>query len=105
MKLIPNVGNDRVIDELRACLAAKSSLDIASSALSLFAFAEMRELLEAVDQCRIVLPASDDGQSDLLGNSGDRPFRNRLVARWLAKECRDWIDRKVDVREVSGSLP
>lgn len=105
MKLIPNVGNDRVIDELRARLAANSSLDIASSALSLFAFAEMREVLEAVELCRIVLPASDDSQLNLLGSGSDRPFRNRLVARWLAKECRDWISRKCDVREVSGSLP
>ncbi len=81
MKLIPNAGNDRVIDELRTRLAGDSTLDVASSAFSLFAYAEMRELLETVDRCRIVLPTCDDGELKLLGSERDRPFRNRLMAR------------------------
>ena len=105
MKLIPNAGNDRVIDELRARLAGDSTLDIASSAFSLFAFAEIRGLLETLDRCRFVLPACDVGELKHLGSERDRPFRNRLMARWLARKCGDWISRKVDVREVPGSLP
>ena len=81
MKLIPNAGNDRVIDELRARLAGDSTLDIASSAFSLFAFAEIRGLLETLDRCRFVLPACDVGELKLLGSERDRPFRNRLMAR------------------------
>lgn len=46
MKLIKNTGNDRVDDELRACLVPQSSLDIASPAFSLFAYAEVRALSE-----------------------------------------------------------
>ena len=40
MKIIKNSGNERVIDELRKCLVAQSTLDIASPSFSLFAFGE-----------------------------------------------------------------
>ena len=68
MKLIKNTGSDRVIDELRQTLAPPSSLDLASPAFSLFAFAELRDLLEKLDACRVVLPATNWG----------RPWTDRL---------------------------
>ena len=43
MKLIKKAGSDRVIDELRRLLAARSGLDILTPAFSLFAFGELRE--------------------------------------------------------------
>ena len=105
MKLIPNVGNDRVIDELRNCLGENSELDLATPAFSLFAFAETRELLERVRRCRMVLPGGEKAELGLLGSEGDRPFRNRLNARWLARKCREWIEKRVEVRQVPGPLP
>jgi superfamily II DNA or RNA helicase len=104
MRLIANVGNDRVIDELRNCLTEHSRLDIATSAFSLFAFSEARELFQRLDCCRMVLPAGDNGALQLLGGDGDRPARNRLATRWLAKKCRAWVDAKVDVRETPSPL-
>jgi len=59
MRLIKNTGSDRVIDELRQTLAPSSSLDLASPAFSLFAFAELREVLEKLDACRVVLPETN----------------------------------------------
>jgi len=64
MKLIRNTGRDRVIDELRQTLASPSSLDIASPAFSLFAFSELRDLLEKLESCRVVLPACNGDQLD-----------------------------------------
>lgn len=49
MRLIRNTGSDRVIDELSHILASKSSLDVVSPAFSLFAFAELRQLLEKLE--------------------------------------------------------
>ena len=40
MKLIKNSGGDRVVDELRQCLAPNGTLDLATPAFSLFAFAD-----------------------------------------------------------------
>ncbi len=105
MKLIKNTGSDRVIDELRQILAPKSSLDLASPAFSLFAFAELRDLLEKLDGCRVVLPATNDGELGLTGSDTDRAFRNRLQLRWLARECAAWIKKKVDLRAAPSLLP
>jgi superfamily II DNA or RNA helicase len=105
MKLIKNTGSDRVIDELRRALAPPSSLDLASSSFSLFAFAELRDLLEKLDACRVVLPATSGGELGLTGSDADRSFRNRLELRWLARECGTWISRKAEVRGASALLP
>ncbi len=105
MKLIKNGGNERVIDELRKCLAAQSALDIASPAFSLFAFGEVRELLKNLAKCRIVLPETKAGGLALLGTESDRPFRNRLHTRWLARHCAEWIEKKAEVKRAPGTIP
>lgn len=105
MKLIPNIGSDRVIDELRRCLTAQSSLDIASSAFSLFAYGETKDCLEKLQSCRIVLPGDSESDLGLLGTASDRPFRNRLSVPWLAQKCRDWLNSKVEIREAPSALP
>jgi hypothetical protein len=105
MKLIKNTGPDRVIDELRAALVPPSSLGLASSQFSLFAFAEMREWLEKLHDCRMVLPSASGEELGLIGTDADRTFRNRLQLRWLARECSSWIKRKVELRLAPGKLP
>ncbi len=105
MRLIKNSGNDRVIDELRQCLLAKSSLDIASPEFSLFAFAELQDLLAGVGNARLALPSPDRNDWAMLGNESDRAFRNRLQIRWLAKQCAEWIAKKAEVKQASSSIP
>ncbi len=105
MKIIKNTGNDRVIDELRTCLVPQSSLDIASPAFSLFAYAEVRALFEKIVQCRIVIPVAKDDDLGLLGSESDRPFRNQLQTRWLARHCSEWILKKAEVRGAPTYLP
>jgi len=105
MKLIRNTGSERVIDELRKCLAGQSALDVASPAFSLFAFGEVRELLSKLDKCRLVLPASEAGDLGLLGSASDRSFRNRLQTRSLAKQCAEWIEKKAEIKRVPGIIP
>lgn len=105
MKLIPNVGNNRVIDELRNCLGDNSDLDLATPSFSLFAFAETQEALAHIRQCRMVLPSGEITDLGLLGSEWDRAFRNRLTARSLARRCQEWIEKQVDVRRAPGLLP
>jgi len=105
MKLVKNTGSDRVIDELRRSLVAPSCLDFASSEFSLFAYAELRDLLDKLDACRIVLPNAESEELGLTGSNADRAFRNRLQLRWLARECGTWIRRKAELRIAPGRLP
>jgi hypothetical protein len=105
MKLIKNTGNDRVVDELRTCLVPQSNLDIASPSFSLFAFAELRSLFEKLDRCRLVIPSAEGTDLGLLGSESDRPLRNRLQIRWLARQCGEWILKKTEVRGAPSILP
>jgi hypothetical protein len=105
MKLVKNTGADRVIDELRRSLVPPSTLDLASPNFSLFAFAELRDLLEKLDACRIVLPRTEGEELGLTGSEGDRAFRNRLQLRGLAHDCSAWIRKKSELRFAPGRLP
>lgn len=105
MKLIKNTGNDRVIDELQKVLAPQSSLDFASPTFSLFAYSALRDMLEKLDSCRVVIPHNADGELGFTGSETDRAFRNRLQLHWLAKECAKWVNKKVEVRGAPSMLP
>jgi hypothetical protein len=105
MKIIKNSGNERVIDELRKCLIAQSTLDIASPSFSLFAFGEIREFLQKLDKCRIVLPDAKAGELGIVDSLSDRSFRNRLQTRWLAKQCFEWVEKTAEIKRVPGIIP
>jgi hypothetical protein len=105
MKLINNTSTNRVIDILRQTVQYGASLDIASPVLSLFAFLELRELLNHAEDSRLILPLDADGDLMLLGSGADRAARNRLQVRWLARECAKWIREKTEVRGAAGLLP
>jgi hypothetical protein len=80
MKLIRNVGADRVIDWLGPQLITGRRCDLVSSALSLFAFAELLPGLAALERCCFILPPPGSDLA-LLGTAADRAARNRLQRR------------------------
>jgi hypothetical protein len=105
MRLISNSGNDRVLDALRRALPGAGHLDVVSPEFSLLAFSELRNTLEGLSKCRIVLPGDKNSDIRLLGGDADRVFRNRLQARSLARACVAWLKAKVEVRGSPGPLP
>jgi hypothetical protein len=105
MKLIKNSGSDRVIDELRRSLMQKGNLDVASPAFSLFAFAELQELLVRLAKCRLVIPDILTNDLALLGTDADRAYRNRLQVRGLAQRCAAWVESSVEVKNAPGMIP
>jgi SNF2 family DNA or RNA helicase len=105
VKLISNSGTDRVIDWLGKAVDLGGSLDVASPAVSVFAFAAATGALGAVSRPRIVLPALD-GQPNLLGSVADRAARNSLQSRSLAKRFAEWlITKDAEVRTAGGPVP
>jgi hypothetical protein len=105
MKLIKNVGNERVVDELNRNISKDAVLDLASSTFSLMAFGEILRALEQLKSCRLVLPSYPGSDLALLGHDEDRAFRNRLNAPWLARRCSEWLSKVADVRFVPSPLP
>lgn len=104
MKLLRNVGTDRVVDVLRPLIRMNSQIDLISSSFSLFAFRELRDELSGVERVRLVLP-DEDNPLHLLGGSSDRASRNQLQLRWLATSCAEWFKTKVQLRRVRGPVP
>jgi hypothetical protein len=70
MRIIKNIGTDRVYDELRSSLTPPALLNLASPVFSLFAYAELRDLLEKLGGCRVVLQGNDND----LGLTGNCSF-------------------------------
>ncbi len=124
MRLIKNVGADRVLDHLRPQLPAGARVDVATDGLSLFAFDELARLMAAAGPTRLLLSSTapkprprvpgfdsppavdpDPHASGLLGDDLDRERRNALRARGLAADLLQWLEAAVDVRAVPGKLP
>ena len=105
MKLLKNQGTDRVIDELRASLAAGGSLDAATPDFSLFAFGELREVLRRLAGSRLIVPLQQPNAQSLLGSDADRGSRNQLSAHKLSRDLADWLRKAVEVKGAPGQLP
>lgn len=103
MKLLKNYGTERLVDELNGFVRPGATLDICSPALSLFAFDELRATLKLASACRLITTAPKVGSS-LLGTDADRVFRNRLQARWLAREAAAWC-ASIALRETAAPMP
>jgi hypothetical protein len=104
MKLVPNLGADRVIDLMRPHLKPGNQLGCVTPSFSLFAFAELQAAIAKLDRVLLILPPDDDAL-DLLGAQGDRTHRNKLQARWLANQCAQWLAGQVDLRRAHGCVP
>jgi hypothetical protein len=104
LRLVPNTGNDRVIDLVRPLISGGHQLDVVSGALSIFACGELLGGEGLPPTCRLVLPRDLDG-SALVGAAADRAPRNRLRARWLAAKLRALIERHAEVRLAKNGVP
>ena len=104
MRIVSNIGTDRVFDLIRPWLRAGNQIDVASDSLSLQAFGELAEKLTQIAKARIILPP-DNAALGLHGTDSDRAARNRLQGRWLAKLCADWVNSKAEVRRADQPIP
>ncbi len=102
MRILPNIGNERVVDSLQSCGSKDASFSMATTEFSLFAFSEMRDWLAKLRTCRIVLPEGAD--LGLLGSEDDRTRRNALNAASLASACHAWMEKNAMVRTAAASL-
>ncbi|MBF0247210.1 MAG: DEAD/DEAH box helicase family protein [Alphaproteobacteria bacterium] len=105
MRIVTNTGNDRVFDVLASHLERGASASIASADFSLFAYDQLRRQVDGLKNCRIVVPSPSVAEAALTGADFDRPSRNLLQLRWLARSCADWLCRKVELRYAPKSLP
>lgn len=112
MKVINNV-TDTVRDDLETTIQAGSRLSIAAACFSIYAYQELRKQLDSVEQVRFIFtsptfvqertPKSQrefyiprlSRECSLYGTEFEIKLRNELTQRAIAKECADWIRKKV----------
>ena len=104
MKILLNAGTDRVVDAVRPALRAGGRLDLATPALSLFAFAELAHELAMAGPARVVLPAPGTDLA-FLGSDADRAARNRLGTHALARRAAAWLAASAEIRRAAGPVP
>ena len=105
--------SQRVIDDLKVTLQHGSKVSIAAASFSIYAFEALQEELEKVDELRFVFTSPTfykaqpkkqkrefyipklNRERTLYGSDFEIKLRNNLTQRAIAKECADWIRRKV----------
>ena len=112
MKVINNV-TETVRDDLSETLRKGSRLSIAAACFSIYAYQELRKQLDSVEQVRFIFTSPTFVQEktpktkrefyiprlsrerSLYGTEFEIKLRNELTQRAIAKECADWIRKKV----------
>ncbi|NKS22296.1 DEAD/DEAH box helicase family protein [Rhodococcus hoagii] len=127
MRIIDNI-NELLGDDLKSEITPGSKVRIAASTFSIFAFEALRKELEQVEELEFIftspsfvtstatdripkerreffIPQARGGESSLYSSEFEIRLRNKLTQRAIAKECADWVRRKVTFRSNSTGNP
>ena len=118
-KIINNVS-ERVVDDLKTRLAAGSRLSVAAASFSIYAFEALKKELEGIEELRFIFTSPTfvaekvkkekreffipklNRERNLYGTDFEVKLRNKLSQKAIAKECAEWIRRKVMFRSNSS---
>ena len=122
MKVIDNI-NLLLKDELIDCIKKGSKMSIAASCFSMYAYNELKKQLDSIEELRFIFTSPTfvkesakkekrefyiprmDREAGLYGTEFEIKLRNELTQKAVAKECADWIRKKVKFRSnISGDV-
>lgn len=111
VKIFDNI-NDIVRDDMISTINKGSKISIAAACFSIYAYKELKEQLEQIDECRFIFTAPTfikektekqkrefyiprlNRETSLYGTEFELKLRNEMNQKAIAKECADWIKRK-----------
>lgn len=112
MEFIDNV-NKTLKDDMTSTLRSGSKVAIAASCFSIYAFQELKEQLSDISELRFIFTSPSfitekadkqkrefyiprlNRERDLYGSEFEIKLRNELSLKAVAKECAEWIRKKV----------
>ncbi|MDN5559733.1 MAG: SNF2-related protein, partial [Ruaniaceae bacterium] len=125
MRIINNVS-DLLGDDLKTAIEPGAKVRIAASTFSIFAFEALRKELEQVSELEFIFTSPSfvtekvtdklrkerreffipgHAESNLASSEFEVRLRNKLTQRAIARECADWVRRKVTFRSNSSGNP
>ncbi len=111
MKIFDNI-TDIVRDDLKKTIKLGSKVSIAAACFSMYAYKELKNQLEQVDEFRFIFTSPTfvqeraekqrrefyiprlSRETSLYGTEFEIKLRNEMTQRAVARECADWIRRK-----------
>lgn len=122
MKLIDNV-NTRLIDDLKQTIAKGSRLHIAGASFSIYAYEALKKELNQIDELQFIFSSPTFieenlkkdarqfyiphiyNEADLCGGDFELRLKNQLNQRAIAKECAEWVKKKVTFKSNKNRTP
>ena len=120
MELIDNV-NKTLAQDLKQNIKINSKVSIAASCFSIYAYQELKEQLENIDELRFIFTSPTfntekakkekrefyipklNRERSLYGTEFEIKLRNELSQKAIAKECAEWIKNKVTFKTNTTS--
>lgn len=122
MELPKQINNtsERLVDDLKGRLSAKSRLSIAAASFSIYAFEALKKELEGIDELRFIFTSPTfvrdkakkekrefyipklNRERNLYGTEFEIKLRNQLSQKAIAKECAAWIKKKAKFKSNSS---
>ena len=118
-KVINNIS-ERVIDDLQKRLSVNSTVSIAAASFSIYAFETLKNELESIEEMRFIFTSPTfitekvkkekreffipklNRERNLYGTDFEIKLRNQLSQKAIAKECAEWIRKKVKFKSNSS---
>ena len=114
-KILDNKQQGRVVDELRAALRLGAKVSVISAYFTIYAYETLKKELSSIEEMRFIFttPSYIKQKSDfqrefyiaprdlgnrLSGNDFELKLRNKMTQSAIAKECANWLRRKVRIK-------
>lgn len=112
VKVFNNV-TEIVRNDMVSTISKGSKISIAAACFSMYAYKELKKQLESVEECRFIFTSPTfvtekaekqkrefyiprlNRENSLYGTEFEIKLRNEMTQKAIAKECADWIKRKV----------
>lgn len=120
MKLIDNISQT-LKDDLKVEMKKGSKVSIAAACFSIYAYRELKKQLEGIDEMRFIFTSPTfitekaekqkrefyiprlNREASLYGTEFEIKLRNEMTQRAIARECADWVRRKVKFKSNTTS--
>ena len=121
-KILDNKQQGRVIDELRQGIKSGAKMSVISAYFTIYAYEALKKELADIDELRFIFttPSYIKQKSDfqrefyiahrefgnrLSGNEFELKLRNKLTQSAIAKDCAQWLRKKVSIKSYRENNP